>query len=199
MKNICVFLGANPGKSEIYAEAARSLGQELARRDITTVYGGSNMGLMGILAESALAAGGKVIGVIPNSLVQKEISHHGLTELHVVDTMHERKSMMAEISDGFIALPGGIGTMDEFFEIFTWGQLGFHQKPCGLLNIGGYYSKLMTFLDQVVDEGFLKKAHKEMVVLASTPTEILDAFSHYTPPTVSKWTELDQKNKQIRQ
>lgn len=191
MKSVCVFLGANPGNSEIYAESAHNLGQELARRGITTVYGGSNMGLMGILAESALSAGGKVVGVIPDSLVQKEVAHNGLSELHVVDSMHERKARMADLSDGFIAMPGGIGTMEEFFEVFTWGQLGFHQKPCGLLDIGGYYSRLLSFLDQAVDEGFLKRPHKEMVVTGSTPTEILDAFSGYAPPSVSKWTEKD--------
>jgi hypothetical protein len=198
MKKICVFLGANPGNSEIYTEAARNLGQELAKRNITTVYGGSNMGLMGVLAESALAAGGRVTGVIPESLVRKEVAHNGLSELHVVSSMHERKSMMAKISDGFIALPGGIGTLDEFFEIFTWAQLGFHGKPCGLLNIGGYYDKMMDFLDSVVQAGFLKQVHKNMVILGSTPEEILDSFSNYSPPSVTKWTEKELKDKSLR-
>ncbi|SDL64427.1 hypothetical protein SAMN05660337_3484 [Maridesulfovibrio ferrireducens] len=189
MKSLCIFLGANPGNDEKYAEAARNMGRELAKRKITTIYGGSDMGLMGILAESALEAGGKVIGVIPDSLVKKNVSHPNLTELHVTESMHERKALMAELSDGFIAMPGGIGTMDEIFEIFTWAQLGFHNKPCGLLNIDGYYDKLLDFLGSVVEEGFLKGVHKDMLLTASSPAGIIDSFAGYEPPVVSKWVE----------
>ncbi|CCO22610.1 TIGR00730 family Rossman fold protein [Maridesulfovibrio hydrothermalis] len=189
MKSICVFLGANPGNDPKYAQAARNMGTTLAKRNITTVYGGSKTGLMGILAESALEAGGKVIGVIPESLYKIEIAHNDLTELHVSDSMHERKALMAEISDGFIAMPGGIGTMDEIFEIFTWAQLGFHSKPCGLLNVDGYYDKLLSFLDSVVEQGFLKAMHKDKLVTATTPDLIIDAFADYEPPTGSKWVE----------
>lgn len=189
MKSICIFLGANPGNDPKYADAARAMGRELARRNITTVYGGSNMGLMGILAESAMEAGGNVVGVIPRSLVQKEVAHTGLSELHIAESMHERKALMAELSDGFIAMPGGIGTMDEIFEIFTWAQLGFHTKPCGLLNVDGYYDPLLGFLDNVVNEGFLKGMHREKLVTGTTPSEIIDAFAYYEPPTGSKWVE----------
>lgn len=189
MKSICVFLGANPGNDPKYAEAARAMGRELAGRNITTVYGGSNMGLMGILAESALGAGGKVVGVIPESLVKKEVAHYGLTELHIAESMHERKALMAELSDGFVAMPGGIGTMDEIFEIFTWAQLGFHAKPCGLLNIDGYYDALLGFLDNVVTEGFLRRMHREKLITASTPAGIIEAFAGYEPPSGSKWVE----------
>lgn len=189
MKSLCVFLGANPGNDPKYAQVARNMGHELAVRGITTVYGGSNMGLMGILAESALEAGGKVVGVIPESLVKKEVAHYGLTKLHVADSMHERKALMADLSDGFVALPGGIGTMDEIFEIFTWAQLGFHNKPCGLLNVDGYYDKLMNFLNEVVEEGFLKGIHKEMLITESTPAEIIEAFKIYEAPTANKWVE----------
>ncbi|WP_432734814.1 TIGR00730 family Rossman fold protein [Maridesulfovibrio sp. FT414] len=199
MKSICIFLGANPGNDPKYAAAARNMGRELASRKIRTVYGGSNMGLMGILAESALEAGGEVVGVIPESLVKKEVAHFGLTELHVTDSMHERKALMAELSDGFIALPGGIGTMDEIFEIFTWAQLGFHSKPCGLLNIDGYYDRLMHFLNGVVEEGFLREAHKDMLISADTPAGIIEAFHGYVAPTLSKWTEKGPEHSIKRQ
>ncbi|SMF13007.1 TIGR00730 family Rossman fold protein [Desulfovibrio gilichinskyi] len=189
MKSLCIFLGANPGNDEKYAKAARDMGRELAKRKITTVYGGSDMGLMGILAESALEAGGKVIGVIPENLVKKNVAHPLLTELHVTESMHERKALMAELSDGFIAMPGGIGTMDEIFEIFTWAQLGFHSKPCGLLNIDGYYDTLLSFLNSVVKEGFLKSVHKDMLLTADSPAKIIDSFAGYEAPVVSKWVE----------
>jgi uncharacterized protein (TIGR00730 family) len=144
---------------------------------------------MGTLAESALNAGGEVIGVIPESLVKKEVAHFSLTKLHVSESMHERKALMADLSDGFIAMPGGIGTMDEIFEIFTWAQLGLHNKPCGLLNIDGYYDKLLDFLGDVVSEGFLKNVHKDMLLTANNPSELINKFSEYEPPVVSKWVE----------
>ncbi|WP_320171146.1 TIGR00730 family Rossman fold protein [Maridesulfovibrio sp.] len=199
MKSICIFLGANPGNDPKYAQAARNMGRELASRKIRTVYGGSNMGLMGILAQSALEAGGEVVGVIPESLAKKVVAHNGLTDLHVTDSMHERKALMAELSDGFIALPGGIGTMDEIFEIFTWAQLGFHTKPCGLLNLDGYYDKLIDFLGGVVNEGFLRTAHKEMLITGTSPAQILDAFGNYEAPVLSKWTEKDMAQPLKRQ
>ena len=199
MKSICVFLGANPGNDPKYAQAARNMGQELARRGLTTVYGGSRTGLMGILAQSALDAGGKVIGVIPESLYKIEIAHTELTELHVSDSMHERKALMAELSDGFVAMPGGIGTMDEIFEIFTWAQLGFHSKPCGLLNVDGYYDKLLSFLDGVVEEGFLKDIHREKLLTAETPDLLIEAFATYEPPTGSKWVEKVEVNQRKSQ
>ena len=199
MKSICVFLGANPGNDPKYAQAARKMGQELAGRGLTTVYGGSRTGLMGILAQSALDAGGKVIGVIPESLYKIEIAHTGLTELHVADSMHERKALMTELSDGFVAMPGGIGTMDEIFEIFTWAQLGFHTKPCGLLNVDGYYDKLLSFLDGVVREGFLKDIHLEKLLTAETPDLLIESFSTYEPPSGSKWVEKVEITQRKRQ
>ncbi len=189
MKSICVFLGSNPGVDGIYSEATRDLGRELANRDITVVYGGSCVGLMGILANSALEAGGRVIGVIPRILVEKEIAHMGLTELHTVDSMLERKELMAELSDAFIALPGGMGTLDEFFEMTTWGQLGFHDKPCGFLDVGGFYTALNQFLDTVTGQGFMRIEHRDMVLTGTSPAEILAKFQTYKAPKLGKWIE----------
>ena len=174
MQAICIFLGSEPGTSPDYAEATRSMGRELAERGITCVYGGSNTGLMKLLADSALEAGGKVIGVTVTALRYKEIYHPGLTELHVVSTMHERKQMMADLSDGFIALPGGIGTFEEFFEVYTWAKLGFHSKPCGLLNVNDYYAPLVALLDNAEQEGFLPAIYRDLVIQANTPGEMLD-------------------------
>jgi len=157
------------------------LGAELARRDITLVYGGAHVGVMGAIAESVLSHGGKAIGVIPKALVELEVAHTGLTELHIVDDMHQRKAMMTELSDGFIALPGGLGTLEELFEMLTWSQLGFHSKPVGLMNIAGYYSSLLSFLDQGVTEGFMKQAHRELLLTDNNAAGLLqqmDAFSH---------------------
>jgi uncharacterized protein (TIGR00730 family) len=192
MKRVCVFLGSNPGTKPVYAEAARSLGRELARRGLTTVYGGSNVGLMRELADAALAAGGEVIGVIPESLRRKEIAHPGLTDLHVVGSMHERKAMMAELSDAFIALPGGLGTLEELCEILTWAQLGFHKKPCGLLDVEGYYAQLNAFLDTAVAQGFVMAPHRGMLLSAGQPAALLDLFAGYSAPTVNKWIEKAQ-------
>lgn len=189
MKRICVFLGSNPGNSPEYRNAARDLGRELARRELAVVYGGSSVGLMGTLADAALAEGGHVIGVIPELLVQKEVAHTSLTRQHVVPSMHARKAKMAELADGFIALPGGIGTLEEFFEVLTWNQLGYHQKPCGLLDVNGYYSGLATFLDKVVQEGFLVNEHRGMVLTDASPGGLLDQFETYVPPQVDKWIE----------
>jgi len=187
MHSVCVFLGSNPGNDPAYIQAARDLGAELARRGLTTVYGGSNVGCMGALADSALAAGGKVIGIIPISLQKKEIAHTSLTEQHVVASMHERKALMAKLSDAFVALPGGLGTLEELCEILTWAQLGFHKKPCGALNINHYYDGLMTFLDYSVTQGFVRREHRGMLLAAATPGDLLDSFDSYVAPVVNKW------------
>lgn len=192
MKSICVFLGSNPGTSPDYLQAARATGAELARRGITCVYGGSNVGLMGVLANSTLEAGGKVIGIIPEALQKKEIAHTGLTELRVVASMHERKALMAELSDGFVALPGGMGTLEELCEVLTWAQLGFHKKPCGVLDIGGYYGHLNAFLDHAVSQGFIVPGHRSMLLAHTTPAGLLDQFETYVAPVVSKWIERPQ-------
>lgn len=178
---ICAFLGSSIGISPRYGEAARNFGALLARRNIGLVYGGGSIGLMGLAADGACAAGGEVIGVIPEALRAREQDHDHLTQLHVVSTMHERKAMMAELSDGFIALPGGIGTFEELFEVWTWSQLGYHAKPCGLLNINGFYDGLRGFIDHVVDEGFLKTEHREMLLVDDDAEALLDAMLHYIP------------------
>lgn len=192
MKSVCVFLGSNPGTSPDYLQAARAMGAELARRKTTCVYGGSNVGLMGVLANSVLEAGGEVIGIIPEALQKKEIAHTGLTKLHVVSSMHERKALMAELSEGFVALPGGMGTLEELCEVLTWAQLGFHKKPCGLLDIGGYYSHLSAFLDHAVSQGFIMPGHRTMLLSATSPAALLDQFDSYVAPVVSKWIEKPQ-------
>ena len=170
---ICVFTGSRDGSHPGYAEAARQLGRELVERNYGLVYGGGNVGLMKIIADTVLDLGGHVTGVIPDSLVSKEVAHRGLSDLRIVQSMHERKAMMAELSDGFIAMPGGIGTMEEFFEVLSWAQLGIHRKPCGLLNTGGYYNRLIEFLDHAVEHDFLKPKHRSLLILAKEPPEIL--------------------------
>jgi len=189
VKRICVYLGSNPGFDPAYAEATKALALELAARKIGLVFGGSDVGLMGLIANTCLEAGGEVTGVIPKLLVEKEVAHKGLTEMHVVESMHERKQIMADLSDGFIALPGGIGTLEEFFEVLTWNQLGYHAKPCGLLDVNGYYACLSDHMDRMVNEGFLVKEHRRMVMTASTPSELIDQFEVYDPPKVDKWIE----------
>ena len=191
MKRICVYLGSNPGFDKAYAEATKALAKELATREIGLVFGGSNVGLMGLLANTCLDAGGEVIGVIPELLVEKEVAHTGLTDLVVVESMHERKQKMADLSDGFIALPGGIGTLEEFFEALTWNQLGYHAKPCGLLDVKGYYTCLAEHMDRMVLNGFLVQEHRGMVLTDSSPDGLLDQFETYDPPQVDKW--IDKK------
>jgi uncharacterized protein (TIGR00730 family) len=186
LNSICVYCGSASGHNGDYAEQARQLGQVLAERSITLVYGGSNIGLMGILADTVLAAKGQVIGVMPKALVAKEVAHLHLTQLHVVDSMHERKALMVELSDGFIAMPGGVGTLDELFEVWTWGQLGFHDKPCGLLNAASYYDPLATFLDHATAEGFIKEPHRHMLMIAGSPEALLSQFEGYVPPRIEK-------------
>jgi len=187
MKKICVYCGSNPGLRPEYVAAARCLAEELLSREIGLVYGGAHVGIMGEIADTVLKGGGEVIGIMPQALVDREVSHTGLTELIVVASMHERKAMMADLSDGFIALPGGLGTIEELFEVLTWAQLGFHKKPCGLLNASGYYDHLSAFLDHAAAEGFVKGAHRSMLIVETDPTTLLDRFSAYTPPQVSKW------------
>ncbi len=166
------------------------MGEEIARRGLTLVYGGGHVGLMGIVADAALAAGGEVVGIIPQALVDRELAHPGLTQLHIVGSMHERKAMMEELSDGFVALPGGFGTLEEFCEIVTWAQLGIHGKPCGLLDAGGYYDTLIRFLDETVEQGFVNPAHRQMILVESDSGRMLDAMACYDPPQVIKWVTI---------
>jgi uncharacterized protein (TIGR00730 family) len=191
IQRICVFCGANPGTDPAFAQGARALGSILARHRLELVYGGGQTGLMGIVADAALQDGGKVIGVIPHNLETKELAHRGLTELRVVSSMHERKAMMADLADAFIALPGGIGTLEEMFEIWTWGQLGLHHKPCGLLNLNGYYDALWVFLKGMVEQKFLRPEHWEMMMVDTHPENLLQRFQSYTPPQTHKWLERE--------
>ncbi|MFL5564354.1 MAG: TIGR00730 family Rossman fold protein [Gemmatimonadaceae bacterium] len=187
MRRLAIFCGSNPGSRPEYVEGAKSLARLLSARGIGIVYGGSSVGLMAALADAMLDEMGDVIGVIPRMLVEREVANKTLTDLRIVDSMHARKAMMAELADGFVALPGGIGTLEEFFEIWTWGQLGMHEKPCGLLNIAGYFDPLLTFLDRAVEEKFVRDTHRAMVVVESDPLALLARFETYEPPRVVKW------------
>jgi uncharacterized protein (TIGR00730 family) len=186
VRHICVFCGSSPGARPEYVQAARHLGETLARRGLTLIYGGAKVGTMGQLAFSVLAAGGEVIGVIPRALVEMEVAYTGLSDLRVVGSMHERKALMADLSDGFITLPGGLGTIDEFFEVLTWAQLGMHHKPCGLLNVCGYYDRLIDFMDHTVEQRFVQSTHRHMVLVAESAEALLDAFATYQPPRTNK-------------
>ena len=192
IKRICVYCGSSPGKKPAYALAAAQLGKELCRRNIGLVYGGAAVGMMGVLADSVLEHGGEAIGVIPKSLAVKELAHENLSELHVVASMHERKAMMADLADGFIALPGGWGTLEEIFEILTWAQLGFHAKPCGLLNIEAYYDDLMAFLENSFEQEFVNPLYRPMLMTDKKPSQLLDQFAVYTAPKVRKWMGQDE-------
>lgn len=187
MKSVCIFCGSSPGRLPEFGQAARELGAILAQQKITLVYGGASVGLMGIMADAALEAGGEVIGVIPEALFGKEVAHAGLTKLHRVASMHERKTLMYELSDAFVALPGGIGTMEEFFEILTWAQLGLHSKPCGILNVAGYYDNLVQWLDRSVSEGFVRERHKELMIVAEGPGALLQRLKAYHGRRGKKW------------
>jgi uncharacterized protein (TIGR00730 family) len=191
MKRICVFCGSNKGTDPRYVAAAHAVGRTLARRGLALVYGGGSVGLMGAVADATLEAGGEVIGVIPRALQLRELAHARLTTLHVVSSMHERKAKMAELADGFVALPGGMGTLEEFAEILTWAQLGLHARPSGLLDVGGYYAPLIQFFDRAVAEGFVRAEHRRMVMIADEPDALLELFAAYQPPAVEKW--LDRK------
>lgn len=188
MRRICVYCGSNTGARPLYADAARELAEVLVRHDLELVYGGADKGLMGIIADSVLEQGGTVHGVIPKLLYEKEIAHQGLTELHVVSSMHARKSMMAALSDGFIAMPGGFGTLEEIIEIITWGQLRFHDKPCGLLNVDGYFDHLLGYFDHANAEGFLRSENRQMLLCDRSATALVQKFERYTAPHVDKWT-----------
>jgi hypothetical protein len=193
MKSICVYCGSNFGERGSYLEAAQNLGAEMAECGITLVYGGGNVGLMGTVADSVLAAGGKVIGVIPQALVDKEVAHTGLSDLRVVSSMHERKSLMADLADGFIALPGGLGTLEEFCEVATWTQLGFHKKACGLLNVDGFYNGLLSFLNHATKEKFIRPEHRSIILVEENPVELIEKLSQFEVPTVHKWIDRDQQ------
>jgi uncharacterized protein (TIGR00730 family) len=192
VKSVCVFCGSHPGDDPAYEAAARALGRTLAEAGIKLVYGGGHVGLMGSVADAALAAGGQVTGVMPKALVEREVAHTGLTRLHVVGSMHERKAKMSELSEGFVALPGGTGTLEEFFEVLTWAQLGEHGKPCGLLNVAGYYDPLLAVFDHMMNRGFLAEKHRAMVLVESDPTVMLERFEEYEPPKIHKWIDLSQ-------
>lgn len=184
MKRLAVFCGSSFGASEAYRLGAIQLGKELAKRSITLVYGGSSNGLMGAVADTVLSEGGMAIGVLPKFLEAREISHKGLTELHTVETMHERKAKMMDLADGFIVLPGGTGTLEEFFEVFTWGQIGLHQKPCGLLNIQHYYDPLIHLFEHMIDQQFLQEKFRSMAIIEEQPDRLIEQFLNYTPPSV---------------
>jgi len=189
---LCIFCGSSIGVNPAFAAAARALGAALAARRIGLVYGGGNVGLMGILADATLESGGDVTGVIPHALVAREIAHRGLTHLHVVNSMHERKAMMAELADGFIALPGGFGTLEEFCEAVTWTQLGVHAKPCGLLNVDGFYDALLAFLAHALEERFLRPTHLEIVIADADPVRLLDRVCAWRSPSVARWVSTDE-------
>lgn len=189
MKCVCVFAGSSPGSRPAYREVAEELGRVLAARQLGLVYGGARVGLMGVVADAVLASRGQAIGVIPTALVAKEIAHNGLTDLRVVGSMHERKAVMADLADAFIALPGGWGTLEEFFEVLTWGQLGLHRKPCGLLNARGYFDGLLSFVGHSIGEGFVKPECRSMISVADSPGDLLDQLASYEPPVIEKWID----------
>jgi uncharacterized protein (TIGR00730 family) len=193
MRSVCVFCGSNAGARSLYMEAARDTGRLIAERGLRLIYGGASVGLMGPLADAALQAGGEVVGVMPRALIEKEIAHAGLAELHDVASMHERKALMSDLSDAFLGLPGGAGTLEEVFEIWTWAQLGHHRKPVGLLNAGSYYDLLIAFLDHTRREKFVRPEHRDMLIVESRPERILDRFESYEPPVVEKWIARSER------
>jgi uncharacterized protein (TIGR00730 family) len=187
MKSVAVYCGASSGTNELFTQQAQAMGQALAERGFTLVYGGGRVGLMGAVADSALAHGGRVIGVIPDFLVAKEVEHRGVTELHIVKSMHERKLMMADLAEGFVAMPGGYGTLEELFEVLTWGQLGLHKKPIGMLNVAGYYDHLLRALDHMADEGLLRRENRNQLLSNAHPHGMLDEMLAYRPVSLEKW------------
>jgi uncharacterized protein (TIGR00730 family) len=192
LSSVCVFCGSNGGADPAYLAAAEAVGAGLAQRGIRIVYGGGRVGLMGALADSARAAGGEVVGVMPQALVDREIGHTGIDDLRVVDTMHERKALMVELADAFVALPGGIGTLEELFEVYTWAQLGIHAKPLALLDVAGYYEPLAAFLDHAVAQRFLRSETRAMLAVADSIEGVLETFERWRPPAMHKWIDLDQ-------
>ncbi len=191
-KQVCVFAGSKSGALPAYAEGARLLGTELGRRGLGLVYGGGQIGLMGAVADAAMAAGSEVIGVIPRALDRREVAHRGISQLRVVESMHERKAAMAAEADAFIALPGGLGTLEELFEVLTWAQLGIHRKPCGLLDVSGYYGPLLGFLDGQVGAGFVLPVHRELLQVAAEPGVLLDRLQAREPPALRRWLDPEQ-------
>ena len=192
MRSVCVFSGSSPGARPEYLAAARTLGEEIAARGVELVYGGASVGLMGAMADTVLAAGGKVTGVIPGHLADRKVAHRGLSELRLTSTMHERKALMNELSDGFVALPGGYGTMEEFTEILTWSQLGLHAKPCGLLDVADFYRPLLAFFDHAVAERFVRPEHRALALVDTEPGQLLDAMETWSPlPPGDKWIDRD--------
>ena len=193
IQRLCVFCGSSSGTRSVYAEAAAQLGRDLAKSKIALVFGGGRVGLMGILADSVLAADGQVIGVMPRALVEKEIAHTSLTELHVVESMHHRKALMADLADAFLLLPGGFGSWEEFFEVVTWLQLGIHSKPCAVLNVAGYYDMLLSLTSHALKEGFLRSAHKEMLIVEEDPVRLLGRLEVALIPSETKWVEPGER------
>jgi uncharacterized protein (TIGR00730 family) len=192
LQSVCVFCGSSTGRDAAYTEAARSLGTTLAEANIRLVFGGGHVGLMGEISNAALAAGGDVIGVIPKFLVERELAHEGLSDLRIVGSMHERKALMSDLSEAFIALPGGTGTLEEFFEVLTWAQLGEHKKPCGLLNVAGYYDPLLTVFDRMVEAGFLSESNRALLLVEGDPELLLQRFDRYEPPKTAKWIDRSE-------
>ena len=192
MQSVCVFCGSSQGLDPAYTEAARSLGRTLAEANIRLVFGGGHVGLMGVVSNAALEAGGEVIGVIPRSLVERELAHAGLTDLRIVGSMHDRKGIRSDLSEGFITLPGGTGTLEEFFEVLTWAQLGEHEKPCGLLNVAGYYDPLLAVFDHMIDKGFLSESNRALVLVESEPERLLWGLERYQPPKTAKWIDRSE-------
>ena len=192
MQSLCVYCGSSSGRLDAYATAARALAAAMVERGIRLVYGGASVGIMGAVADEVLRLGGQAVGVIPESLMRKELAHASLSELHVTPSMHARKTLMAELADAFVALPGGIGTFEEIFEVWTWAQLGFHGKPCGLLNVAGYYDGLTAFLDHAASEQFVRGDQRRMLVVETDPVALLDRFASYTPPALPKWVGRDE-------
>jgi uncharacterized protein (TIGR00730 family) len=189
LQRLCVFAGSSAGSRSEYSAAARALAQALVERHVELVYGGGRVGLMGVLADAVLEAGGQVIGVIPEALVAREVGHQALPDLRIVSSMHERKALMADLADGFVALPGGWGTLEEFFEVLTWAQLGMHRKPCGLLNVAGYFDGLLSFIEHSIAEQFVRPENRPMVLVADAPDRLLQKLAAYAPPLVPKWIE----------
>ena len=192
LKRLCVYCASNDGARPEYLEAARVFGRLVAERGISLAFGGGRVGLMGAVADAALAAGGEVIGVMPHGLVQREVAHRGLTSLHVVDSMHDRKAMLADMSDAFVALPGGIGTLEEFFETWTWAALGVHRKPVGLLDVSGFWQPLVALLDHLETQGFLRGTPRDSLVIRGDPTSMLDAITAFDAPAVRQWLRLGE-------
>ncbi len=192
LHRLCVYCGSSAGSRPVYAAAAEAFGRALAARGTGVVFGGGSVGMMGLVADAVLAAGGEAIGVIPHGLAAREVGHLGLSELHVVDTMHERKALMADLADGFVALPGGLGTLEELMEVWTWAQLGIHRRPVGLLNVDGYYDGLLTFVDHAVREGFVRESHRALLLVGEAPDDLLDRLEAYEAPRMPRWLTSSQ-------